>query len=331
MCVRTWSMTRRVAAETLSSAVRGAFAREALRLCLALATTGCLGFTSAVSVPPVAATPLNAEALEHQDTSLGRLHDALRLRAVARADGWTHQAMRKSGNFLQERWCAPTVSVSACERGTMGREPEPGHAWSSLSALHYPKDWPQVFGLVYDAGAVPGADGWGASVSISLQGARVIGDHVYVRLLPVTGGVVGEVVPLGPTLSWTIEETTLRVVDPALGTTAGEDELRRWLDEVLSGPDSLRTRSLAHLDALGTKVSRALMAGEVQKCEYAEYQGDGIPPECTLVPLSAEEQRGATVALGTELARRRSSLEAGAQAMQASVRRLLVEESWATP
>ncbi len=315
----------------LSITTRSTFSSKLRRLCVVMATTGCSSVSSEVSVPPATAAPLSADSLEHQDASLGSLHEALRSHAVSRAEGWTHLALHKSGNFLQERWCAPTVSVSACERGTVGREPGLGDAWSTLSVLHYPKDWPQVFGLVYDAGALPEADGWGASVSISLQGARVMGDHVYVRFLPVTGGVVGDAVPLGPSLSWTIEETTLRVVDPALGTTAGEAQLRRWLDDVLSDPDSLRARSLAHLDALGTEVSRALMADEVRKCEYAAYQGDGIPPECTLVSLSADEQRGAAVALGTELARRRSSLEADAPSMHASVRRLLAEGTWSAP
>jgi hypothetical protein len=189
--------------------------------------------------------------------------------------------------------------------------------------FHYDRDWPQVFGLSFSAGALP-VDGLGVGVWWSAGGKSVLGDGAGVRFTEYRGGAPGASLTIGPDASFEVGLEPIEV--HAEGTRA---EVMRKL---FAGPASFTAETSARIDALETAVSNALDADTPRKCIYGEYQGNGIPPNCERkVPLSEDEKAAARERLETRLTGERAMLAASSGAMHARLVQLLPATCWTPP
>jgi hypothetical protein len=194
-----------------------------------------------------------------------------------RAKGWEHYPLRMIGNFVEEDWCRGERAELGCSGG--GFREQADTDWAGVGTLHYPQDWPQVFGVQVSAGHLPAEGSWGVWVSVSSNGKSILGDGGSVgfgRVGDEDGGFY-----VGTSYSWEIAESVL--------TETVEGDGWQLLDRVRSSPQALRDEALGHWTALESTVVAALERGEVVECVYGEYKNDGIPPECLRkVPISAE-------------------------------------------
>lgn len=268
-------------------------------------------------LPPVTAPepPVDPATLRFEDAEARARFDGLRAAALARAGGWRHVPLERVGNFVQERWCSPAVGVAACEGGAVVGSAQPGAEWITVATLHYPKAWPEVFGLAYDAGSIPADAGWGVQTSLSLDGRTIAGTTFEATFLHVEGGAVTGRLPVG-VWAYTLGETTVRV-PPAEGPA--DAALLAELHALRASPESLRTHVLDRLLELETIARATLAEHAVTRCERGPYRGDGIPPECTLVPLTPQEEAAEAARLGSDLARWRGWVEADATALHAAL------------
>lgn len=211
---------------------------------------------------------------------------------------WEHFPLRMIGNFVEEGWCRGPGAERGCEGGGFRREA--GVDWASVGTLHYPKDWPQVFGVQVSAGHVPADGSLGVWVSVSSNGKSILGD----------GGTVGfgragdeeELFYVGTQYTWQIAES--RWVEEV------EGDGWELLDRVRSSPQALREEALTHWTALERTVIAALERGEAVECVYGEYAGDGIPPPCLRkVPISAEAVAEQTARIRAKVAGVRAAVE----------------------
>ena len=108
-------------------------------------------------------------------------------------------------------------------------------------------------------------------------------------------------VVLGDTYGYQAEEARLVVAAPG-----GRDA---ELALLLASPISLRDTATARYDALLAEIERAVEAGEVERCVYGEYLGDGVPPECTPTPLSDGERALLIDRARTEIGAMREAVE----------------------
>ena len=212
-----------------------------------------------------------------------------------RASDWEHYPLRKIGNFVEEDWCTGEGARHGCSGGSF--RDRPGAQWASVGTLHYPKDWPEVFGVQVSAGRNGDADNWSVWVSGSSNGKRILGD----------GGAIGfgrgeQQFYIGDDYAWTIAESRF-VVD-------GKVDAWTLIDRVRKSPEAMREEALTHWTALETQVLAALDAGEVLECVYGEYKGDGTPPECEKkVPLPPEKVEAESARIRDHVAWIRSSLQ----------------------
>ncbi len=234
------------------------------------------------------------------------LFEQLHALAVARAPGWTFLPFRRIGNFVEARWCSPTVRPAACDGGSVVNDMEPGTAWSQLSTLHYDSSWPATFGVVWNAGEIP-TSGIGATVFYAQNGAGVVGGGFGAQVLRVDGGSVVEKGSLGQ-YELTVGATTLVVeADP-------RSEARALL-----AVDSYKSTVATRMSELREKLTTASL-----KVWHEEpYRGGGIPPERTEAEPSPEE-RAALLAEGTaEIARREALLLGNAETAVAALAKLM--------
>ena len=126
---------------------------------------------------------------------------------------------------------------------------------------------------------------------------------------------------LGYALSYAVEATTFRVTGPAGASTAAaiEADLGRYT----ASPASFRDNALGRLDALLAEVERGLDAHEAQRATYGAYEGDGRPPDETLVALDLAEETRALARAATEIGAMRAAVEADYAAMHAALVRLV--------
>jgi len=211
---------------------------------------------------------------------------------------WEHYPLRKIGNFVEEDWCRGERAELGCSGG--GFRDEPGVDWAGVGTLHYPQDWPQVFGVQVSAGHRPADGSWGVWFSVSSNGKSILGD----------GGAVGfgkagdedSEWYVGTSYSWEIAESRFEELVKGDGW--------RLLERVRSSPEALREEALAHWTALEKKVITALERGEVVECVYGEYENDGVPPECLRkVPISAEAVAKETARIRGKVTAIRAALE----------------------
>ncbi|MEZ4475034.1 MAG: hypothetical protein R3F60_30430 [bacterium] len=210
------------------------------------------------------------------------------------------------GNFYQRRWCRGAGARDDCQIASGTADLRDQHA-VELYTLFYDQDWPRTFGIGLNALRVPAGPGLGVSVWLSEGGQRIVGtgSGVTLRWYPAPTGAADVEVSVGSEASYRIGETTLRVA--AAGTPLAV--LRR----LMVSPAALRDEGRTQLAALAAEVDRALKAGEVQRCEYGPYHGDGIPPVCTPRPLTAAEQEAERATFKAWLAARLALLEARAE------------------
>lgn len=215
-----------------------------------------------------------------------------------RGRGWEHYPLRQIGNFVEEDWCRGKGAERGCVGG--GFREQPDVDWAGVGTLHYPKDWPQVFGVQVNAGHRPADGGWGAWFSVSSNGKSILGDHGEVGF-----GRAGDdegSFHVGTWYSWEIAESRFE--------ERAEGDGWQLLDRVRRSPEALREEAVARWTALEGKVIAALERGEVVECVYGEYEGNGIPPACLRkVPISAEAVAKETARIRGKVAGVRAALE----------------------
>lgn len=85
---------------------------------------------------------------------------------------------------------------------------------------------------------------------------------------------------------------------------------------------------VARTAALEAEVLRVLDAHEARKCEYGEYLGDGVPPACTLVPLSAEGEAAERARCQAAMARARAVVTDEGEVLWARLGAVFPAEVW---
>lgn len=282
-----------------------------LLLALACAAAPPPAPSSEPSMPVDAATaPLDPAALRFADPDTEQRYRAVRAHLASRHADWRHLPLKAVGNFLQERWCSPVVPERDCQVGLAADGVEPGRAWAELAVLHYTQEFPQAFGLVLSTGSMPTEGPWGARLVLSLGGRGVTGSLLQVDLLH-RGEGEPVVIHLGGTRSWEVQETRFSVPGPGgLPGAAPDAEHLAELQALAASAEALQSRAEASLAALQAEVLRGLAAGEARRCEYGAYQGDGIPPECTEVPLDPEQVAAEEARVRQVLGHQRALLQA---------------------
>lgn len=195
-----------------------------------------------------------------------------------RGTDWEHYPLRKIGGFVEEDWCRGEGAERGCSGGSfMGRQDIDK---AGVGTLHYTDRWPEVFGVQVNATHRPPTEGWNVSVSVSTNGKKILGDHGSVsfgRPAKPEGDFY-----VSTSYGYTIAESSFDVNVDGDGWAL--------LDRIRVSPQALRDETLPRWDALRTKVVAALQSGEVLKCVYGEYEGNGIPPSCIeRVPLPPKE------------------------------------------
>ena len=196
---------------------------------------------------------------------------------------WTETPYDTIGNSYQRAWCRGAGSRADCQVTDEVIRGRDVYALS-LSTLAYPQSPTKTFGLIFNATWLPPAEGWGINLFFSEEGKSIIGEGAHLNFYQYTTptGDPTNHLFLGDTFSYTIYETTIR---QDTGLTP-----RDAFSQYLTSPESLRDMGLTHLNALAEKVDAALNDHTIQTCEYGEYDGDGIPPECMLRPLTTAEE-----------------------------------------
>ncbi|MBM4376943.1 MAG: hypothetical protein FJ095_17820 [Deltaproteobacteria bacterium] len=268
-----------------------------LALLLAL---GC----ASTPVPPIAESPVPLSFTVNLSDK--PLFDQLHAHAIQGSSGWRARPFARIGNFVEARWCSPTVREAACSGGSVVNDQEPGTAWFQLATLHYDSSWPATFGVVWHAGAIP-AEGIGVSTFYARNGASILGEGFGAQVLRVAGSRVTDTAALG---QWelVLGASRLRVA------TTPDDEVRALLVSV----DSYRQRVGARLAALRAQLD----AAELSVWHEGPYLGRGIPPERTEASATPEEARALRAEGTAELARREQLLLDHAEAVHAGLARL---------
>lgn len=230
------------------------------------------------------------EVLVFEDPAEAERFDRARSCWAERGAEWEHYGLRKIGNFVQENWCTGPSAERGCSGGNF--RSRDGAQWASVGTLHYPRNWPAVFGVQVAAG-VRVADGqWSVSMSGSTNGASILGDSGHIRFRKSETVVVS----LGTGYRWEVADSEFMI--------ATGDDAWTLLDRVRQSPEALADEALSRWRELEHKVVAALEADQVEQCVYGEYKGRGIPPECErriALPPDAKQ---------TELARIKTHVEA---------------------
>lgn len=245
--------------------------RSSLALVLLL-LTGC----SSVSREQEGPQTVSRSQLRFEQTAEEHRFDTA-FRCFAERTDWTPRPLQVHGNFVEGEWCTWEGSCSP----PRPRE-QPGSRWASVGTLHYPKDGVSsldTFGVQISVGERR-ADGWSLSVTASSNGKGILGEHAFVNFARHDDPEAA--FSIGLTYSW-------KVAERDFFHTVQEDPWA-WLSRVRASPAALKDETLAAWTGLRDEVVLALDSGQVRKCVYGEYQGDGIPPDCVeMVPLEAAE------------------------------------------
>jgi len=267
---------------------------------LTLLTSALLVGAAAPKTGKTVNPPLKRESLVFEKSE-GERHRALQAWMSKRAAGWHHVPLAVGGNFVRESWCAPTVKPEFCENGSVVTREERGTAWMTLETLHYPKDWPKVFGLVVSIGTFPAKGDLAIRFHLAEDGRSIVGEGMEATFLEIGPSGVSQAVSLGARTGLKALDTDLFVEAPG-----GDGQA---LQRLAASPESLRTSSLALLDALAARVNEAFAKGEVLGWDEGEYEGNGIPPTRTPRPLTPAEAQREKKAAHEEIARRKAMIE----------------------
>lgn len=227
--------------------------------------------------------------------------------------GWRALPFRRLGNFVEARWCSPAVRLPACDGGAVVNDREPGTAWRQLATLTYDAEWPRAFGVVYSAGDVPLADGWGATAWLGVNGKSVVGDGFGFSVLRVAGGKVQRRISGG---GWAIDvgarHFALPVPDPRAEALA-----------MVQSPENFAATASMRLNALLAQVRGAHGAGTLSVWREGPYSGGGIPPERVEVPATGAEADALLAHAVAQLTADRDTLVAEAAVLHPLVARML--------
>ncbi len=274
---------------------------------------GCLVSTpNAPAAPPAADRALDPADFHIVDAGQARLFRDLHTHAGTGTPGWRTLPYRRLGNFVEARWCSPTVREAACAGGSVVNDREPGTGWRQLSTLAYDSEWPSCFGVVYSAGEVPAQDGWGATVWLAINGRGVVGEGYGFSFLKVEGGRVVRTISGG---GWSVELGADRV------TTAPGAPAEEALAMVQS-PENFAATVSMRLNALVAQVRAAEAAG-VGIWEEGPYLGRGIPPERTRVVAPTAEGKRLADEAAARLTADRDTMIAEAKTLHPVLARLM--------
>lgn len=244
------------------------------------------GSTSTTTPLPV----VSVDKLQFKDSETGQQFRSLDrcIRNIV-DNSWKTTSYQLGGNFYKSSWCSGSGVRSDCQVGESNIDDRDQHVLE-LNTLFYDQNYPQVFGLGLRAIWVPKSTGWGASYFFAEEGAGVVGDgwQVTFRQYTTASGPSAASVDLGWNYSYTIEGPNQTPFEyPSILP------LREDLAIYLSSPEGMRDRGLAQIMALAEKVNTALNTHQVNTCDLGPYLGGGIPPACSLRPLTQSEEAAA--------------------------------------
>ncbi len=201
-------------------------------------------------------------------------------------NSWRTKSYRLLGNFYQSSWCRGAGARADCQITYSSTDNRDQHI-IELNTLFYPQSYPEVFGLGFHSHWIPKSTGWGASFYFAEKGASIVGEGwgVTFREYIAASGPARVTISLGSKYGYTIFGPQRTEFEHPAGLPLRED-----LAVYLSGPDAMRDHGLAHILALAQKVYTAINAHQVTTCDPGPYLGKGIPPACTLRPLTPGEE-----------------------------------------
>jgi hypothetical protein len=204
---------------------------------------------------------------------------------IARAGGWRYLPYQQIGNFLEAKWCSGAGARDDCQIAASTADQRDQHV-ISLATLFYPAEFPRVFGMRFAARRVPPQSGWGAQCWFSEGGRTILGEgfELQFALYDSAQAAPAQSLSLSAAPQYRVGETTIALPQPA--------SLRAEFGRYLASADSMRDRGLEQLAALAEQVERTIAAHAIETCEYGPPRGS-LPPECTLRPLTAAEERAA--------------------------------------
>ena len=228
--------------------------------------------------------PIRPAALRFESKTTGRRFHALLACFDEKTTGpaWQHQPFQTVGNFIEATWCrGPNADRLNLNQAFLEA---PGTGWYRLGTLHYPKDWPTVFGLHVMAGHNPAGDSFGLRFWYAAEGKTVLGSGLGIHFTRKEGDRCVPILLLGDRYRYQAADSDILIVAPG----GQEEELAHFTRSA----ESFRETALARQDALLAEVERRLGQHAVIRWEYGQYEGDGVPPprfEKALTP--AEEDR----------------------------------------
>lgn len=196
---------------------------------------------------------------------------------------WRTSSYQLIGNFYESKWCAGSGARQDCQIAASTQDNRDQRA-ISLSTLFYYDSLPNVFGLNFNSFWVPPTTGWGALFYFSEQGGNIVGEGwgVTFRNYTEAAGEAKDSISLGSRYQYEIIPTTIEVTADA----SPRDDLANYLKSA----EAMRDAGLKQLQALADKVIGSLQNHQITGCDYAPYQGNGIPPACTPRRMTVEEE-----------------------------------------
>lgn len=251
-----------------------------------------------------ASTPIPAvQDLQFEDPQTGQRFQALEACIQNMLDdSWQGTGYQMLGNFYESAWCRGVGSNANCSMpGEFNIRPD--QQVIQLYTLFYPQDFPEVFGLGFQAAYVPPDDGCGASFYFAEDGKMVMGGGWAVTFHQNAGAGLypNATLSLGDDYSYRIGENT---VEFSSSLSARED-----LAKYFSSPEAMRDRGLEGIGALAQTVEAEIRSGNVPACDLQPYQGNGIPPACIPRPMTEGE-------MAQELARAKEHFDSQEQILR---------------
>ena len=211
------------------------------------------------------------EAMHWEDPRLegwaGRLHRAAEALPESR-----HSPAHATGTGWEESWCAGSQGVMGCD----GERAARGVEWRRISAISAPGQPEQLVGVELSAGSFPLEGEWGASIEISISSGE---ERWQLSLLRMVGAGITDQISLGTTLRLQIARSEITV-----GSAPGEPSPLDQLARLTRSPAPFTAFGSDRVGRLYGEALAALDRGELRRCAYGRYWGDGSPT-CEQVPL----------------------------------------------
>jgi hypothetical protein len=222
--------------------------------------------------------------MQFNDPDTGRRFRALDAFIQTLVDGtWQRNPYHVSGNSYTSSWCRGAGVRTRCYPVENALDQQV----IELYTLIYPQDEREAFGLGMQALWAPPSPGWGASFYFSEGGQNTVagGWGVTFQDYRAAGEKPGESVSLGSGYQYIIYGSNRTTISYSEGLPVRDD-----LALYLKGPEAMRAHGLAQIQALADKVKTQLQAHQVNTCDLGPYLGGGLPPVCTLRPMTAAEE-----------------------------------------